>query len=61
MKTFGDLARYAVLGFFIAIIAAIVFVKAGRGGGKSGGDQTAAIVKSFGDAGANIASSLEGA
>jgi hypothetical protein len=56
-----DIARWAVFGFFGAIIAAIVFVKAGRGGAKSGGDQTAEIVRGGGDALAKVASGLEGA
>jgi len=57
-----DIARWAVFGFFGAIIAAIVFVKAGAGkSGQSGGQQTATIIQSFGDAGAKVASGLEGA
>lgn len=55
-----DILRWAVLGFFGAIIAAIVFVKAGRGGGKSGGEQAASIVKASADGIANVGSSLEG-
>jgi hypothetical protein len=62
MKSFGDLARWAVMGFFGAIILAIVFVKAGSGkSGQSGGQQSAQIITAFGDAGSKIASGLEGA
>jgi len=56
-----DIAKWAIFGFFGAIIAAIVFVKAGSGkSGQSGGQQSAAILQGFGDAGAKIASGLEG-
>jgi len=55
-----DIARWAAMGFFGAIIIAIVFVKAGQGGGKSGGDQTATIFRGGGDALAKVASGLEG-
>lgn len=61
MKTFGDLARWVVMGFFGAIILFIVFVRAGQKGGQSGGEQTATIVKGFGDAGNKLAAGLEGA
>ena len=61
MKSFGDLARWVVAGFFGAIILAIVFVKAGSGkSGQSGGQQSAQIITAFGDAGNKIASGLEG-
>lgn len=52
--------QWALVGFFGAIIAGIVFVKAGKGGGQSGGDQSAAIIKAGTGGIANIASSLEG-
>jgi hypothetical protein len=61
VKTFGDLGRWALMGFFGAIILAIVFVKAGQKGGQSGGEQTATIIRGFGDAGNKLAAGLEGA
>ena len=56
-----DIARWAVFGFFGAIIVAIVFVKAGSKGGQSGGQQAAAVTTAGGDALAKVASGLEGA
>jgi len=55
-----DIARWAVFGFFGAIIAVIVFVRAGKGGGTSGGEQASTVVRAGGDSLAKIASSLEG-
>ncbi len=55
-----DIAKWAVFGFFGAIIAAIVFVKAGAKGGQSGGRQSAAVINAGGDAAAKLASGLEG-
>ena len=55
-----NIVRIAVMGAFAAIIAVIVFVKAGQGGGQSGGDQTATIAKGFGSAGSDLVKSLEG-
>jgi hypothetical protein len=52
--------QMAVWGAFAAIIAVIVFVKAGRGGGQSGGEQSAAIIKAGTGGLANLATSLEG-
>jgi hypothetical protein len=52
--------RWAVMGSFAAIITVIIFVKAGKGGGQSGGQQAATIVKAFGQAGSSVATSLEG-
>lgn len=43
----------------LVIIAAIVFVQAGKIGGTSGGDQTATILKAAGGAGGQLVSSLE--
>lgn len=56
----GKLGYWALVGFFGAIIAGIVFVKAGRGGGVSGGDQVANIIKAGGTSTADVASALEG-
>lgn len=54
-----DVIKWAIAGFTIAVVAVIVFVKAGTTG-KSGGEQSAEIVKaSFGGLG-TLASSLEG-
>jgi hypothetical protein len=52
--------KWALVGSFAAIIAVIVFVKAGKGGGQSGGDQTATIIKSSSGGLASIATALEG-
>lgn len=56
-----DILRWAFVGFFGVIALAIVFVKAGKGGGKSGGEQSAMIIKAGGGAISDVASSLEGA
>lgn len=55
-----DIARWAFIGFFGVIALAIVFVKAGKGGGKSGGDQAASIIQASAGGIANVGSSLEG-
>jgi len=55
-----EFVRYLAMGFFGAIVLVIVFVKAGAGGGKSGGEQASMIVQAFGDAGSKVATSLEG-
>ena len=55
-----NIARIAVMGFFAAIIAVIVFVRAGAQGGRSGGQQSADILNAGGDSLAKIASGLEG-
>jgi hypothetical protein len=55
-----DFLHWAVLGFFGAIIAAIIFVKAGKGTGQSGGQQSAAIINATGSSLGQVASSLEG-
>lgn len=52
--------QWAVWGSFAAIIAVIVFVKAGKGGGQSGGEQSAAIIKAGTGGLATLATSLEG-
>ena len=53
------LFKWALLGFFGAIITAIVFVQAGRKGGQSGGEQTATIIKASGKGLGDLASGLE--
>jgi hypothetical protein len=55
-----DIAKWAIFGFFGAIIAVIVFVKAGAKGGQSGGQQTATVMNAGGDALAKVAGGLEG-
>jgi|GEM_PF-5477918 hypothetical protein len=52
--------QWAIWGFFGAVIAGIVFVKAGAKGGMSGGQQSAMIIESAGTAVSATASSLEG-
>jgi hypothetical protein len=49
-----------IVGTFVAVIAVIVFVKAGGKSGVSGGQQTATIVSSAGDSYAKVVSALEG-
>lgn len=53
--------EYAVIGFFVAIVAAIIFVQAGKAGGKSGGEQSADIINATGSALSNTAKGLQGA
>lgn len=60
MGSLKSIAYWATVGFFGAIITAIVFVKAGQGGGKSGGDQAATVIKAGGSSAADVASALEG-
>lgn len=50
----------AIFGFIAAVIAVIVFVKAGPNGGQSGGEQTAQVITASGGALASLATSLEG-
>jgi len=52
--------QWAIWGFFGAVIAGIVFVKAGAKGGMSGGQQSAMIIDAAGTAVSATASSLEG-
>lgn len=49
-----------IVGTFVAVIAAIIFVKAGGKSGVSGGQQAATIVTAAGDAYGKAVSSLEG-
>lgn len=55
-----EVLRWAFIGFFGVIALGIVFVKAGKAGGQSGGQQSAAIIQASGNAIANVGSSLEG-
>ncbi len=54
-KIFSDL----VIGFFAAVMVGIVYVQAGKGGGVSGGKQTANVVYAGGSAVSGVAKSLE--
>jgi hypothetical protein len=49
-----------IVGTFVAIIAVVVFVKAGAKSGVSGGTQTATIVSAAGDSYAKVVTALEG-
>jgi hypothetical protein len=49
-----------IVGTFVAVIAAIIFIKAGGKSGVSGGQQAATIVTSAGDSYAKAVSALEG-
>lgn len=57
---FSNFWTAAVTLFFTAMIATIIFVKAGRGGGQSGGQQSAAIINATGGALSNVANGIEG-
>lgn len=56
----GKFAKYVAFGFFGAVGLFIVFVQAGKYGGRSGGQQTSDILNGFGSAGSNLATALEG-
>jgi hypothetical protein len=51
---------YMVFGFFFVIALVIIFVRAGQGGGESGGKQTAEISKGVADGLSSVAKSLQG-
>lgn len=51
--------KWLAFGFFGAVALAIVFVQAGTTG-ESGGKQAGEILRSFGQAGATVATALEG-
>lgn len=57
MKAF---LKISVIGFFVAVITGTIFVKAGQGGGESGGKQTAQIAKGLGDGLSSLAKGLQG-
>ena len=54
-----NVMEYVVWGFFGAIVAAIIFVKAGASG-QTGGAQTAEIIKAAGSSTSGVATALEG-
>jgi hypothetical protein len=54
-----QLASKLIVGIFVAIVAAIIFVKAGRSG-ESGGKQSAQIIGATGSAFAQGATALQG-
>lgn len=45
--------------FFLAVIASIIFVSAGRRGGRSGGQQSADIINATGSSLSNVANAVE--
>lgn len=49
-----------VIGFFIAVALSIIYVSAGRFGGRSGGQQTADILSAASGGLSSLANSLEG-
>ncbi len=51
--------KWFILGFFGVAALGTIFVQAGKGGGQSGGAQTAQILDSAGGALGSLASSLE--
>ena len=60
MQAIKKFFEYIALGFFVAVGLFIVYVQAGKYGGRSGGQQTADILGGFGSAGAELATALEG-
>jgi hypothetical protein len=56
----GKYLELAIGGFFTAVVAVIIFVRAGQKGGRSGGQQTADIITASGQAINNVATGLEG-
>lgn len=49
----------AIIGFFVAVVAGIIFVQAGRQTGVDGGRQAATIIKAGGSAITNVGAGLE--
>lgn len=56
----GHLVHTAVIGFFLAIVAGIIFVQAGKQTGVSGGQQSAQVINAGASGVANVAKGLEG-
>jgi len=54
------LLQAVVIGVFVAIVAVIIFVRAGQRSGSSGGQQSSQIINASGDSFAKVVSSLEG-
>jgi hypothetical protein len=54
------LLQAVVIGVFVAIVAVIIFVRAGQRSGVSGGQQSSQIINASGDSFAKVVSSLEG-
>lgn len=52
--------QWVIYGFFGTICVAIVFVKAGQKGGRSGGQQTADVITAGASGLTSLASGLEG-
>lgn len=52
--------QHVVFGVFLAIVAAIVFVKAGQKSGVSGGEQSSQIIGASGQAFSSGVTALEG-
>jgi hypothetical protein len=56
----GRLAHTALIGFFLAVVAGIIFVQAGRQTGVSGGAQSSQIINAGASGISNVAKGLEG-
>lgn len=52
--------QHVVFGVFLAILAVIVFVKAGQRGGSTGGQQSSQIIQASGQAFSSGVTALEG-
>jgi len=55
-----NVLQHIVLGVFVAILAVIVFVRAGQKGGATGGQQSAQIISAAGSAFSSGVQALEG-
>jgi len=60
MQNFARIIEVFVIGFFIAVALSIIYVSAGRFGGRSGGQQSADILNAASGGLSGIANSLEG-
>lgn len=60
MQNFARIIEVFVIGFFLAVALSIIFVSAGRFGGRSGGQQSADILNAASGGLSSIANSLEG-
>jgi hypothetical protein len=56
----GKIAHTALVGFFLAVVAGIIFVQAGRQSGVSGGEQSAQVINAGANGISNVAKGLEG-
>ena len=60
MQNLSRVIEVFVIGFFIAVALSIIYVSAGRFGGRSGGQQSADIINAASGGLSSMAASLEG-